>query len=294
MTTELAWAEGPGIDRGSRIPFYVQLKELLLERVEDGTWQPGDRLPSETELCDRFGVSRTVVRQALTELVHDGSVVREQGKGSFVAQPKISEGLVQRLTGFHEDMAERGLRPFSKVLRQEVVPASATVARHLDVAAGTPLIAIDRLRFIDDEPLVLVTTYIPQHFCPQLADIDLTERSLYDVLGLEADLVITRGRRWIEAVVASAKQASLLEVEKRAPLIRLESVSYLADGRPVEYYDAIHRSDRARFEVDLVRLDPAWPARKGGEPASSQRGQAPSARVAASLQVVPTSQPRGG
>jgi GntR family transcriptional regulator len=290
---DLAWVKGPGIDHASRIPFYVQLKELLLEHIEDGTWQPGDQLPSEAELCERFGVSRTVVRQALTELVHDGSVVREQGRGSFVAQPKINEGLVQRLTGFHEDMAERGLHPFSRVLRQKVTPASATVARHLDVAAGTPLIVIDRLRFINDQPLVLVTTYIPQHFCPQLTEIDLSERSLYDVLGLEADLVITRGRRWIEAVTATAKQASLLEVEKSAPLIRLESVSYLADGRPVEYYDAIHRSDRARFEVDLVRLDPTWPGRKGGEPTSSQRGQAPGARVRASQQVVPTSQPRG-
>lgn len=259
----------------------MQLRDLVADRIQNGVWQPGDRLPSEVELCERFALSRTVVRQALSELVHDGLVVREQGKGSFVAHPKISEGLVQRLTGFYEDMAQQGLRPVSKVLRQEVVPATATLSRHLDVVAGAPLIVIDRLRFINNEPLVLVRTCIPERLCPLLTEIDLTQRSLYDVLASEADLVITRGRRWIEAVGASATQASLLGVERGAPLIRLESVSYLADGTPVEYYDAIHRSDRARFEVDLVRLDPGWPSRKGGEITVRARRQAPRAQVGA-------------
>ena len=256
------------MDRGIRVPLYVQLKDLLAEQIEIGSWRPGDRLPSEAELCGRFDVSRTVVRQALAELVHEHLVVRVQGKGSFVAQPRISEALVQRLTGFYEDMADRGLHPTSKVLRQEVVPASATLARHLQVETGSALIVIDRLRFIKGEPLVQVITYIPQRLCPQLQEIDLRYRSLYDVLGQEAGLVITRGRRWIEAVAANARQASLLDVERGAPLIRLESVSFLADGTPVEYYDAIHRSDRARFEVDLVRLDSGWPGRKEGEPTS--------------------------
>lgn len=245
------------------MPFYAQLKDILQARIEDGAWRPGDLLPSESELCARFAVSRTVVRQALAELVHEGLVVREQGRGSFVAQPKISEALVQRLTGFYQDMTERGYTPVSKVLRQSVVPASATLARHLEVRTGAPLIAIDRLRLIDAEPLVLVTTWIPRHLCPQLLEVDLSQRSLYAVLE-EAGLAIARGRRWIEAVAANARQAGLLSVEKGAPLIRLESVSYLADDTPVEFYHAIHRSDRARFEVDLVRLDPGWENRKEG------------------------------
>jgi GntR family transcriptional regulator len=252
------------MDRASRVPYYVQLKEFLKEGIESEALRPGDRLPSEAELCGRFDVSRVVVRQALAELVYEGLIVREQGKGSFVAQPKISEALVQRLTGFHQDMAELGLRPTSKVLRQEVIPASIVLARHLDVETRTELIVIDRLRFVKGEPLVFVSTYIPRRLFPQLLGIDLRHRSLYDVLRQEAGLVITRGRRWIEAVAASARQATLLKVQKGAPLIRLESVSFLADGTPIEYYDAIHRSDRARFEVDLVRLEPGWPARKEG------------------------------
>jgi GntR family transcriptional regulator len=262
------WRDGQRMDRRSRVPYYVQLKEFLQERIQAGHWLPGQRLPSEAVLCDEFDVSRTVVRQALADLVHEGIVVREQGKGSFVAQPKISEALVQRLTGFYEDMADRGLQPTSRVLRQDVVSASPALARFLEVEAKAELIVIDRLRFVKGEPLVLVTTYIPRAFCPALLGIDLTHRSLYDVLRLDAGLEIARGRRWIEAVAATARQAALLRVAKGAPLIRLESVSYLSDGRPVEYYDAIHRSDRARFQVDLVRMDPWQPARKEDEPRS--------------------------
>jgi GntR family transcriptional regulator len=286
-----SWADGSGMERASRVPYYVQLKELLVEQIEHGSWLPGDRLPSEAELCARFGVSRTVVRQALTELVHEGRIVREQGKGSFVAQPKISEGLVQRLTGFYEDMAQRGLRPTSKVLRQEVVPASPALARYLEVEPRSELIVIDRLRYVRGEPLVLVTTCIPRQLCPQLLDVDLQHRSLYDVLRQEAGIVITRGQRWIEAVAATPRQASLLAVRKGAPLIRLESVSYQADGTPVEYYDAIHRSDRARFEVDLVRLDSGWPARKEEEQTSGSRLTRPTGSRRRSK---PTSPVRGG
>jgi GntR family transcriptional regulator len=261
------------MDRHSRVPFYVQLKDLLKGRVEDGSWRPGDRLPSEAELCADFDVSRTVVRQALSELALEGLVVRQQGRGSFVARPKINEALVQRLTGFHQDMAERGFRPVSRVLRQELEPASATLARHLGVDVGTPLVAIERLRFVAEEPLLLVTTHIPRDLCPRLLDVDLRHRSLYEVLEQEASIVISRGRRWIEAVAANARQATLLKVEKGAPLIRLESVSYLADGTPVEFYHAIHRSDRARFEVELVRMDSA----RDGDGRATDMTRAPAA-----------------
>ncbi len=248
------------IERGSPIPLYVQLKEILCEAIESGLWRPGERIPSEPELCEAFGVSRTVVRQALKELAFEGLVVREQGKGTFVAEPKISEGLVQKLTGFYQDMVERGHRVQTMVMRQEVLPASHRVADRLRLKPGDPVIRIDRLRSVNEEPIVFVTTYLPYHLCPSLLQADLSAQSLYAFLERECGLRLGRGRRTIEAVPASEYEAKLLQVEKGAPLILLDSVSYLDGGTPIEYYRALHRGDRSRFEVDLIRVRRAGPA----------------------------------
>lgn len=241
------------IDRSSYVPLYAQVRDALREAVEHGSVQPDDQLPSEPELCRLFDVSRTVVRQALDGLEHEGLVVRRKGRGTFVAQPKIGESLFQELTGFFQDMARRGQIPVSRVLTQQVVAASARVADALKLPAGAPVIRIDRVRLIADEPLVYVTTYLPEALFPRLVETDLTHQSLYAFLEEEYGAVIARGRRVITAVVAGEYEAQLLEIAIGAPLIALDSTSYLADGTPMEHYHALHRGDRSMFEVELVR-----------------------------------------
>jgi GntR family transcriptional regulator len=238
----------------SPIPYYIQLMDILKEKVQLGNWVPGDQIPGEQNLCELYGVSRTVVRQALRELELEGVILRRKGKGTFIAQPKISEGLVQKLTGFYQDMVERGLKPVTKVLHQNVIPSNEKVARFLDINPGEKVIDILRLRFINEEPIQMVTTYIPFEICPALASVDLTNRSLYEFLEKECGVFIAKGRRFIEAVVANETEAALLGIEHGAPLLMLDSISYSEDGRPIEYYHALHRGDRSRFEVELLRL----------------------------------------
>ena len=241
------------INFGSHIPYYVQLIELLKEQIVQGKWLPGEQIPGEQDLCETYGVSRTVVRQALRELELEGIITRRKGKGTFISEPKINEGLIQKLTGFYQDMVERGLHPLTRVLHQEVLPANEKIARMLDIQPGTEVIDIQRLRFINDEPILLVTTYIPYEVCPALATVDLTDRSLYEFLEREGGIFLTRGRRYIEAVLANETEAALLGIERGAALLMLESVSYAENDLPVEYYHALHRGDRSRFEVDLLR-----------------------------------------
>jgi GntR family transcriptional regulator len=195
-----------------------------------------------------------VIRQALQELMYEGLIDREKGRGTFVAKPKINANLVQKLTGFHQDMENRGIVHHSQVLKQALVPASTKVAEYLKLEQGTPVIEIQRLRFIGDEPIILATTYLPYSLCPKLLQADLTSHSLYDFLENKCGLLISRGRRTIEAVMAGEIEAQMLQVEKGAPLVLLNSISYLADGTPIEYYHAAHRGDRSRFEVELVRV----------------------------------------
>jgi GntR family transcriptional regulator len=242
------------IDFDSPIPFYIQLMDALRARITQGDWQPGDQLPVEYALCDIYGVSRTVVRQALRELELEGLIYRRKGKGSFVSEPKISGGLAQKLTGFYQDMEERGTRPISRVLQQGVVPAAANVAHRLKVKVGTPVVELLRLRYIQTEPIVLVTSYLPHALCPNLEKVDFKEQSLYAYLENTYGFIIASGQRYIEAVSADENEAELLRVEVGSPLIYLDSISYLADSTPIEYYHALHRGDRTRLEVALVRV----------------------------------------
>jgi GntR family transcriptional regulator len=246
------------IDFDSHIPYYVQVKDILRTRIKDGTWATGDRLPSEAELCTMFEVSRTVVRQALQDLIHEGLIKRRKGKGSFVAAGKISEQLVQKLTGFYQDMVEQGLEPVTEVQQQHIVPASAEIAEQLKIQPGSSVIEIIRLRSVQQIPTVLVTTYVPYSLCPDLVNDDLNNQSLYHLLETRYHLYIARGRRKIQAMLADGQEAKLLQVNKGAPLFRLDSISFLSDGTPVEYYFAFHRGDRSQFEVELIRTrDPS-------------------------------------
>jgi GntR family transcriptional regulator len=150
-------------------------------------------------------------------------------------------------------MVERGLNPGTQVLHQNVEPASEKVARFLNVDPGTRVIDILRLRFINEEPIQLVTTYIPFEICPGLAEVDLTNLSLYEFLERECSIFIAKGRRYIEAVLANETEAGLLGIERGAPLLMLDSISFSESEQPIEYYHALHRGDRSRFEVELVR-----------------------------------------
>jgi GntR family transcriptional regulator len=252
----------------SHIPYYIQLMDILREKVQQAEWRPGDQIPGEQDLCERYQVSRTVVRQALRELEFEGVISRQKGKGTFISLPKISEGLVQKLTGFYQDMVERGLKPGTQVLHQDVAPSNEKVARFLNIQPGKKVIDIQRLRFINDEPIQLVTTYIPYEICPSLATADLSSQSLYAYLEKESRIYIAKGHRYIEAVLANDYEADLLGIERGSPLLMLDSVSYTEDGQPIEYYHALHRGDRSRFEVELVRVNEASP--KTAESAGSK------------------------
>ncbi len=242
------------IERSSYIPLYIQVLDAIKEYIEGNELEPDHQLPGEADLCRMFDVSRTVIRQALQELEYKGLIYRTKGKGTFVARPKIHEGLFQELTGFYQDMQTRGHQPVSEVLKQEKVQASKRVAIFLEIEEGSAVIQIGRLRYVNQEPIVLVTTYLPFHLCPELLAVDLTARSLYEFLEKEHGLQITRGKRYLEAVPANQVEAAMLQVNLGAPLILLDSVSYLADGTPLEYYHALHRGDRSRFETELIRV----------------------------------------
>jgi GntR family transcriptional regulator len=247
---------GSAINRTSPLPFYYQLKQILLTDLRERELAPGHRLPGDHELCRTYDVSRTVVRQALSELETEGIIERVKGRGTFVAQHKTAEHLVQSLTGLFEDVAARGSHLRSEVRRLEVVPADQPIAGELDLQPGAPVVVLERLRFVDDEPWVLVTTYLPYDVAPGLVEEDLTDQSLYTLLETKYRVELTHGRRGVEAAVANGVLARALAISPGDPVLVLRSTSH-AGGRPVEMFVAYHRGDRSRFEVTLSRSKPA-------------------------------------
>jgi GntR family transcriptional regulator len=167
------------IDRQSPVPLYYQLKEILLELIESEEVAPNTPIPTEKELEEQHQVSRTTVRQAIAELVNNGYLYRQQGVGTFVSRPKIGHN-AQELLSFTDEMRLRRVKPGTQLLHFNRIVPSKKVARRLGLLAGEEVYEIQRLRFVDSEPVGLHTSYLPVHNVPGLTYRKLEEyQSLY-------------------------------------------------------------------------------------------------------------------
>jgi GntR family transcriptional regulator len=241
------------VKHDSPIPYYFQLASYVEQEIKTKRLVPGQLMPSEQEMCEKLGISRTVVRQAMAALERKGLITKQSGKRSAISYPRYNGGLMQNLRGFYEDAVSKGQKPTTRVLELRVAPAEAEVAEALKLKEGDPVILLNRLRFLDGEPEVLVLTFIPESKCPDLVREDLTNQSLYELLARKYGLVIARGYRTVEAVALERGDAKLLEVRSKSPALLLKSVGLLEDGTPLEYFVAKHRGDRSKFRIDLLR-----------------------------------------
>ena len=183
----------------------------------------------------------------------NGLVTRRKGKGTFVAQPKVSEFVAQTLTSLHEDLSGRCERLETKVLRLEVEPVSPHVAAMLELPESEQIVLLERLRFLRGEPLAVTTAYMPYSICARILDLDMSDGSLFETYEQQLGLKLHRGTRAIEARAATGQIAQHLGVPEGAPILAFTGVTYLDDGRPIEYFVALHRGDRSRFETELFR-----------------------------------------
>jgi GntR family transcriptional regulator len=242
------------IHKESPIPYHYQLRELLRDEINTGRWEVGERLPSEREICETFQLSRTTVREALDALVNEGMLRREKGRGTFVADPKIMEHWLDLPDSFTDAMQQQGYRVETKVLNLNVMPAPYKVRQELRLKPDERVIVLDRLRAILNEPILVVTSYITERYCPGLKHEDFTQFSLYQVLREKYQINIASAKRCMEAVAANELEANLLHVKFGAPLMLIESTAYLEDGTPIEYFKARHRGDRTRFQVESFKF----------------------------------------
>ena len=232
------------------LPKYYQLEGVLREQV--ARWEPGQSVPSEAELCQTYGVSRTTARKALDDLTREGLFYRVQGKGTFVARPKVSERFAQHTVGFYEDMVSRGYSVHTDVREQTVIEAPGHIAGKLNLMTGEGVVKLVRVRYIAAEPILISTTYLPHRMCPGLEWEDLSDTSLYAVLRERYGILAARGTRTIGAASCTEEEATLLGIAATVPLLVLTTTMYDVKGQPIEYGFARHRADRSEIEIEVV------------------------------------------
>lgn len=239
------------LDKSVPIPLYFQLKELILSEIKKENYKDGDMIPTENEISEEFQISRTTVRQAITELVQEGWLYRVKSKGTFVTHPKINQDFLRKLESFRDQMERLGMKPSTQLMELRREKADEEVAKALNIQKGEQVIYLFRKRFADGEPIVTIQTYLPFDKCSFIMGHDLEKEALYDILALKEESRIRKVSRKIEAVEAGEEDAMFFNMEKGKPIQYFISVGFTAADVPLEYSKARYRGDRSTFEITV-------------------------------------------
>lgn len=233
-------------------PLFQQIRDAVAQRIASGALQPGDKAPTELELCDEFGTTRMTVRRAIEVLVDEHLLIRQGRKGTFVA-PHRWEREMNRFHSLAEDLQRRGIQTVTKVLDIRVTEPPEEVAAQLQIAPTERVIHMYRLRLVGDEPLVLMEDYIPLRRCPGILEDDFTGSSLYQLLEEKHGFKVAAGRQTIYLQRLLRREAQLLGVKAGDAAMAMRALVYLEDGSPLLLGTYLFRGDSYSFSVTLPR-----------------------------------------
>ena len=228
-------------------PHYRQIEQALRERI--AALQPGERLPSDAELCAEFGVSRMTARNAMQRLAEDGIIERQPGRGSFVAEPPAHRR-ANRLMTFTQEMLRRGRVPSSRMLTRVIRPSSAAESASLGIPPRQPVVHLRRLRFADEEPIAIESVVLIGGCADAVMTADLTHGSLHETLA-RSGYVLRRGTGTIAAAAATAEEARLLGLRTGDPLLVERRIIVDAHGRRIEATESVYPADRYALDVQF-------------------------------------------
>jgi GntR family transcriptional regulator len=238
------------IDQKSPIPIYYQIREQLRQQITSGQLIAGDILPTEMEICAECGISRMTARQALTQLSYEGLVIRQRGRGTFVATPKATIISTQfPLNSYTEILGQIGMLAGAIVLQQIVGEATNSEATNLKIRQDEKVVRITRKRQMGEEIMSLEISCYPFSRCAELADINLNNQSIYQLLETKFGILPAYASDTIELSVAGSYEANELGVDEGVPVVLVTRISYLENQTPIEYTQTIHRGDRFKAIV---------------------------------------------
>jgi GntR family transcriptional regulator len=236
-------------DRPGTEPKYYAVKRHLLDFI--GSLQAGAPVPTERELADRMQTSRTTVRQALGELVAEGRLVRRQGSGTYVAEPKITWPLY--LASFTEQVKASGFTPSSEVLGTQRMAAGGEVGGQLHLPPRAPVYRIERVRLADNWPIAVETSWLPADRFPNLTRLIRTHGSLHALLRDRYAISIRAGDESIETAPATPREAGPLRIDVGTPMLVVSRQNFDSDRVPVDFGRTWFRGDRVTLVTRLGR-----------------------------------------
>lgn len=237
------------IDILSKMPIYCQLAETIEEKINDGTYPKGEKIPSERELCEIYNVSRTTVRLAAEELERKGKIQRIQGKGTFVLNKRIIQNL-GNVYSFSKEMEKQGNISSTKIIRREIIECDHKIARHLSIKEGDSVVYLERLRLAEDVAIMVEKSWFP---CPQfefLLNIDFTNKGLYKTLESEYSVRIDRAVESFKATELNPVECKLLSCKKNQYGLLVKRTSY-SGSRIVCYSTIVSKGDIFEFTIEL-------------------------------------------
>ncbi|MYS22422.1 DNA-binding transcriptional regulator, GntR family [Streptomyces sp. DvalAA-14] len=241
-------AQQISIDRSSPVPLYFQFAQQLQNLIETGVLPPGTRLSNEVAMADQFGLSRPTMRQAMQHLVDKGLLARKRGVGTQVVTNRIRRQL--EFTSLYEDLERDRRHPTTEVLSIETKSADSGIAAALRVAEGSDVVAIQRLRFADDEPIAIMHNHLPADLV-ELTRAALCGAGLYQLLR-RSGMALSTAEQTIGARRATAAEAKLLDETRGAPLLTMVRTAHDGSGRPVEYGSHVYRASRYSFAMTVA------------------------------------------
>jgi GntR family transcriptional regulator len=233
-----------------QVPAYRQIQIAVESCIESGKLKPGDRVWSERELASKFRVSLMTARHALKELEREGRVERRRGAGTFVALPKIH---FNKLVSFSEQVAAKGLVSHSRLLEASRGHVDEEIAACIGLPADAELLKLVRLRQADGRPFAIETCYASAEQFPALLEQPLDRWSLFHTFEHQFGIPLGYADEEVDATAADARTASLLELPRGAPLLRIRQILYSKSGAPIAYTHALYRSDRHSLSIRRFR-----------------------------------------
>jgi GntR family transcriptional regulator len=241
------------INKNIPIPLYYQLKEILLEYTK--LYSVGTFLPTEKQLCERYGLSRPTVHQAIRELQVGGNVIQVKGKGTYIADPKINKEFLIDFEGFEKEKNLSDCVTKAKLLELKTTNCDGKSCQMLKIPNGTDIYILRRLIYENETPMVLALSNLPYKLFPEFETMDFVNKSLGDIITKDYGYKIRKVTKVIEAKIVSDYEAKLLKVEKNSPVQYLETLSFLDDETPLELTMERYRADKSKFSFTMSSIN---------------------------------------